>query len=111
MPARDVAEQVLAHALLGEVIAFEVEEDVVGRGLGQEREAVLGIERPFQLVVRRAAVAAALLDARLVAEARQRLAGSARGLGHRIERRQGREPCRRRARAALLIWALEMPAT
>ena len=29
---------------LGEVIAFEVEEDVVGGGLGEKRKAVLGVE-------------------------------------------------------------------
>ena len=52
---------------------------------------MVGIERPFQLVGGRAGVAAALLDARLVTEASQRVAGSARGLRHRIERRQGRE--------------------
>ena len=39
-----VAEKVLAHAFLGEVVAFKVEKDVIGGGFGQERKAMLGVE-------------------------------------------------------------------
>ena len=61
-----VAEEVLLHTVLGEVIAFEVEEDVVGGGLGEKRQAVLGVEGLSQLVIRRASLASDLLRTRLL---------------------------------------------
>ena len=69
--SHDIAEQVLLHASLGEVVAFEVEEYVAYRRLGKKCEAVLGVERFPELVERLAAVAAHLLYAGLIPNASQ----------------------------------------
>ena len=74
-------EEVLARAFLGEVVAFEVEEDVAGRGLGQAGEAAALFDGQ-QLVDGRVGAAPRELDAGLALRLLERLL---RALG-RLER-------------------------
>ena len=74
-------EEVLARAFVGEVVAFEVEEDVAGRGLGQAREAAALFDGQ-QLVDGRVGAAPRELDAGLALRLLERLL---RALG-RLER-------------------------
>ena len=88
---RHVAEQVFLHAVFAEVVAFEIQEDVVGRGLRQQRQAVLGVERRLDLVIRRTAFASAQLHTGLGPDADQRFTRAARRRRHLIERGERRE--------------------
>ena len=87
----DVAEQVLLHAPLGEVVALEVEEYVAFGRLGEKREAMLGVERRPEFVERFACVPALLLHAGLVPNAHQCRLRAAKRSRHGIERGQIRQ--------------------
>ena len=72
---RDDAEEILAPAFGRERVAFEVEEDVAGGGLGQELEALVFFEGP-KFVERGFEAARFELDPRLVAHFLEAFAGA-----------------------------------
>src|SRR5690606_17828556 len=80
--ADDVAEEILAAAVGGEPVAFEIEEQVVRRGRRQPREPVLRSERLEQRVAPLVAPACLELNRGLIADADQRPARAALRLLH-----------------------------
>ena len=83
------AEQVLEPATRRENVAFEVEEHVAGRRLGQRREPLVGLDRRDELVDAAILAPRVVLHPRLLADAGQR------GLADPVE--PGRDRQARRA--------------
>ena len=76
--------KILAAAVEREAVAFEIEEEVAARGLGQPQQAVLGAERQH-LVLAVLQSARFELDRGLVARALERFARAARRFRHLCE--------------------------
>ncbi len=93
------AEQILAAAVEREAVAFEIEEEIAARRLGQAQEAVLGVERQH-LVLAPLPAARFQLDRGLVARALERFARAARRLRHALRDRRAARACRRRGACA-----------
>ena len=90
----DGAPEVLEAPLrVPERIADEIEEEVAGRGIGQEREARVGVRRE-DLVDRLAGVAPQELEPGLALEFREARGVEPGGLGRVHEPGQGRDPGR-----------------